>query len=90
MRERKVKRGGMAVKRDIKLVPAGNSQGIRFPKAIQQKYGWSGSLVQEDMEEESFFTAGNTPCPGKTPTAQWRPRGRDWSDFDAAVLDGLK
>jgi len=34
--------------RDIKLVPIGNSQGVRIPKALLQKYGLSNSLVLEE------------------------------------------
>ena len=37
--------------RDIKLVSIGNSKGIRLPKALLQKYGWSDSLVLEETDE---------------------------------------
>ena len=30
--------------RDAKLVPIGNSRGVRIPKALLQKYGFKNSL----------------------------------------------
>jgi antitoxin MazE len=37
--------------RDIKLVPIGNSKGIRIPKALIQKYGFDGSLLLEETDK---------------------------------------
>ena len=37
--------------RDIKLVPIGNSQGVRIPKALLQKYGLSNPLVLEETDQ---------------------------------------
>ncbi len=37
--------------KDIKLIPIGNSKGIRLPKKILQKYGFSESVVLEEKEE---------------------------------------
>ena len=31
--------------KDIKLVPIGNSKGVRIPKALLQKYGFNSSLL---------------------------------------------
>ncbi len=36
--------------RDIKLVPIGNSKGIRIPKALLQKYGFNSPLLLEETE----------------------------------------
>ena len=41
--------------RDIKLVSIGNSKGIRLPKALLQKYGWSDSLVLEETDEGIYL-----------------------------------
>ena len=35
---------------DIKLVPIGNSRGIRIPKALIQKYGFTQSVVLEETD----------------------------------------
>ena len=36
--------------REIKLVAIGNSKGVRIPKALLQKYGFSNSLVLEETD----------------------------------------
>lgn len=36
--------------RDIKLVPIGNSKGIRIPTALLQKYGFDNTLLLEETE----------------------------------------
>jgi hypothetical protein len=60
--------------RDVKLISIGNSKGIRIPKALLQKYGWSDSLVLEEEVGvegwESGFSqrveaSGLSPNPGK-------------------------
>jgi antitoxin MazE len=35
-------------KRDIQLVPIGNSKGIRIPKELLQKYGFKKTLLLEE------------------------------------------
>ena len=37
--------------RDVKLVPIGNSKGIRIPKALLQKYGLKNSLLIEETDK---------------------------------------
>ncbi len=90
MREGTVKRSETTVKREVKLVHVGNSRGIRLPKALLQKYGWSDSLVLEEAEEGVFLHGGETD------KLSWRETYRamaaereDWSDFDVAVADGV-
>ena len=36
--------------RDVKLIPIGNSKGVRIPKALLQKYGLNNSLLLEETE----------------------------------------
>ncbi len=33
--------------REVKLIPIGNSGGIRLPKKLLDKYGWSDRLTLE-------------------------------------------
>jgi antitoxin MazE len=35
----------------VKLVPVGNSKGIRIPKNVLQKYGFSDSLILEETDQ---------------------------------------
>ena len=76
--------------REVKLIPIGNSKGIRLPKALLDKYGWSNRLMLEEMDE-SVVLRGE-----KTHNLSWEETYRamaaeseDWSDFDIAVADGL-
>lgn len=76
--------------REIKLISIGNSKGIRLPKALLDKYGWSDRLTLEEMEE-SVVLRGE-----KTHNLSWEETYRamaaeseDWNDFDIAIADGL-
>ena len=81
---------GKTVGRDVKLISIGNSKGIRLPKAVLQKYGWSDSLVLEETDE-GIYLYGK-----KTSKLSWQDTYRamaaeeeDWSDLDGTVADGL-
>lgn len=76
--------------RAVKLIAIGNSKGIRLPKALIQKYGWSDSLVLEETGDGIFL---HGPKKNKL---SWRDTyramaaaGEDWRDLDATVADGL-
>ena len=76
--------------REVKLIPIGNSQGIRLPKTLLDKYGWSGHLVLEELAEGVVLRGKDTR------TLSWEDTYRamaaaseDWSDFDGASADGL-
>ena len=82
--------GNTADVREVKLIRIGNSQGIRLPKALLDRYGWSGSLILEEAEE-SIVLRGN-----ETGKLSWEETYRamaaeqeDWSDLDATIADGL-
>lgn len=34
--------------REVKLIPIGNSEGIRLPKELLQRYGWNTKVVLEE------------------------------------------
>lgn len=81
---------GKTAGRDVKLISIGNSKGIRLPKAVLQKYGWSDSLVLEETDE-GIYLYGK-----KTSKLSWQDTYRamaaeeeDWSDLDGTVADGL-
>ena len=90
MREETPKRGEPTVKRDVKLVPVGNSKGIRLPKALLQKYGWSDSLVLEELEEGVFlYRQESTKLSWQETYRAMVAEREDWSDFDVTVADGV-
>ncbi len=76
--------------REVKIISIGNSKGIRLPKTLLDKYGWTDRLILEEMEE-SVVLRGE-----KTHNLSWEETYRamaaeseDWSDFDIAIADGL-
>lgn len=77
--------------RDAKIVPIGNSKGVRIPKALLQKYGLKNSLLIEETEkglllrnkEESKFSWEDT-------FKAMADEKEHWDDFDTALLDGLE
>jgi antitoxin MazE len=76
--------------RDVKLIPIGNSKGIRLPKVLLQKYGWSDSLVLEETEEGIFLRKkeGGKLSWEETYRAM-AAEAEDWSDLDVTSADGL-
>lgn len=76
--------------RDIKLIAVGNSRGIRLPKTMLQKYGWSDSLVLEETEEGIFLHGGEgNKLSWKDTYRAMAVEHEDWSDLDLTVADGL-
>ena len=77
-------------RRDVKLVAIGNSKGIRLPKGLLQKYGWSESLVLEEMEGGVFLYSDETNKLSWEETYRATAAEKEnWSDFDTTVGDGL-
>ncbi len=77
--------------RDVKLIPIGNSKGIRIPKALIQKYGLNNSLLIEETDkglllrkkEENMLSWEDT-------YKSMADEKESWDDFNAALLDGLE
>ena len=76
--------------REVKLIPIGNSKGIRLPKVLLDKYGWRDSLTLEEREG-SVILRGN-----EIHKLSWDETSRamaaeaeDWSDFDVVIADGV-
>lgn len=76
--------------RDVKLIPIGNSKGIRIPKVLLQKYGWGDSLVLEETEEGIFLYSNEKNKLSWQETYRAIAADReDWSDLDTTVADGF-
>ena len=76
--------------RDIKLIAIGNSKGIRLPKVLLEKHGWSDSLVLEDREEGIFlYSKEKNKLSWKETYRAMAAEKEDWSDLEATVADGL-
>ena len=77
--------------RDAKLVPIGNSKGVRIPKALLQKYGLKNSLLIEETDrglllrnkEEGKLSWEDT-------YKSMADEKENWDDFDETLADGLE
>jgi antitoxin MazE len=77
--------------RDVKLVPIGNSQGVRIPKALLQKYGLFSSLVLEETEQGILLRRKQEDKLSWQETFKaMAEEDEDWAAFDVALLDGLE
>ena len=77
--------------RDVKLVPIGNSQGVRIPKALLQKYGFSNSLVLEETDQGILLRKKQEDKLSWEDTFKaMAEEGEDWTDLDTSLLDGLE
>ena len=76
--------------REVKLIVIGSSKGILLPKDLLRQYGCSDSIILEEAEDGVFLRRKE---PSKL---SWKDTYRamaaadeDWSEWDAAVADGL-
>ncbi len=76
--------------RSVKLVPIGNSRGIRLPKVLLRKYGWNDSLVLEEAENGIILHGEpNKRGSWEDTYRAMAADGEDWGDFEDTVADGL-
>ncbi|MCD6389419.1 MAG: AbrB/MazE/SpoVT family DNA-binding domain-containing protein [Desulfobulbaceae bacterium] len=77
--------------RDIKLVPIGNSKGIRLPKTLLQKYGFTHSLLLEETDQGLLLRKkNNNKLSWEETYKAMADEKENWDDFDATLLDGLE
>jgi len=77
--------------RDIKLVPIGNSKGVRIPKALLQKYGLSNSLLLEETDEGLLLRKKeDSKLSWEDTYKAMADEKEDWVDFDTTLFDGLE
>ena len=78
-------------RRDIKLVPIGNSKGIRIPKALLEKYGLTNSLLLEETDNGLLLRKKDDDKLSWEDTYKaMAAEKEDWEDFDEALADGLE
>ena len=76
--------------REVKLIPIGNSKGIRLPKKLLDKYGWSDRLTLEEVEECVVLRGKETHNLSWEETSRaMAAESEDWNDFDIAIADGV-
>jgi antitoxin MazE len=76
--------------RDIKIVHIGNSMGVRLPKTLLQKYGFTHSLVLEETAQGLLLRKKQDDKLSWVDTYKaMANEGEDWNEFDHTLLDGL-
>ena len=77
--------------RDAKLVPIGNSKGIRIPKPLLQKYGLKNSLLLEETDRGLLIRKKEDNKLSWEDTFKAMAAEKEhWDDFDSTLLDGLE
>ena len=77
--------------RDAKLVPIGNSKGIRIPKALLQKYGLENSVLIEETEAGLLLRNKEERKLSWEDTYKAMANDKEsWDEFDTTLLDGLE
>ncbi len=77
--------------RDIKIVPIGNSQGVRLPKVLLRKYGFADSLILEETDSGLLLRKKQDDKLSWVDTYKaMSSEEEDWSDFDTTLADGLE
>ena len=77
--------------RNVKLIKIGNSKGIRLPKAILQKYGFSDYLLLDETDQGLLLRKKEGDKLSWEHTyKQMAKEEENWDDFDVTLLDGLE
>lgn len=77
--------------RDVKLIPIGNSRGIRIPKILLQKYGLKNSLLIEETDRGLLLRNKEEAKLSWEETYKAMAKEKEnWDDFDTTVIDGLE
>ncbi len=82
---------GVTGVRELKLIAIGNSRGIRLPKVLLEKYGWSDTLVVEETDDGVLLRSGTVDkLPWEDTYRAMAAEREDWSDLDVTLADGLE
>jgi antitoxin MazE len=77
--------------REIKIVHIGNSMGVRLPKTLLQKYGFTHSLVLEETAQGLLLRKKQDDKLSWVDTYKaMANEGEDWNEYDHTLLDGLE
>ena len=75
----------------IKLVPVGNSKGIRIPSRLIKKYRLLSNLVLEETEKGLLLREAGDGKLSWEETFQAMAEEREcWDDFETTLMDGLE
>ena len=75
---------------ELKVVPIGNSRGVRLPKAVLDRYAIREAVLVEEREEGLLLRSKEDKRLSWEETYREMAQEReDWSDLDPALADGL-
>jgi len=76
--------------KDLKVVPIGNSRGIRLPKSVLDKYAIADTVVLEEREDGILLRSKKEKKLSWEETYKDMARANeDWTDLDTTLGDGL-
>ena len=91
-----MRRRGTARKRlggvpfELKVVPVGNSRGVRLPKEVLHRYAIRDAVVVEEREDGLLLRSKKDRRLSWEETFREMAHEREeWSDFDVTLSDGL-
>ena len=74
----------------LKVVPIGNSRGVRLPRELLTRYHIGETVVLEVREEGLLLKGSGDDRLSWEETYRQAAREReDWSDLDGTLLDGI-
>jgi antitoxin MazE len=75
---------------EIKVVPIGNSRGVRLPKSTLTKYSIKSSVLPKEREEGILLRSKDDKRLSWEDTfKEMALEKEDWGDLEAATADGL-
>lgn len=75
---------------ELKVVPIGNSHGVRLPKAVIDKYAMRETVMLEEREDGVLLRSKQDRRLSWEDTFKQMAREEeDWSDLDGTLADGL-
>lgn len=75
----------------LKLAQIGNSQGVRLPKTLQRKYGWTTEILAEERPEGLLLRRSKRGKLSWDDTFKAMAKSNeDWNEWDTAAADGLE
>ena len=76
---------------ELKVVPIGNSRGVRLPKTVLDKYAIRDAVLVDEREDGLLLRSKKDKRLSWDETFKGMAREReDWSDLDATLADGLR
>jgi len=74
----------------IRIVPIGNSKGIRLPKTLLQKYGFSENVIIEEKSDGLLLKRStDRKLSWEEGFKEMDREKENWDSFDSTLMDGL-